>query len=243
MNIRSLSKNFDAMIDFFTTLDNPFTVVCLSEVWLTSTDLNLYAIPEYSAEFCCRDDNRYGGSAIYVSSNQPYRRRNDISFSTANVESVWLEFDCNFLRSNSRSTVIGCVYRSPSSSYAEFCSELETILNTLACEDKNILLFGDTNINLLDPTDKSCSNYINSFVGHGLESLINAPTRCSTNGTETLIDHILSNLTIEQLSGVVNISITDHYPVFTLIESSSSRKFPTKQKQNIDKEKICCVNI
>lgn len=52
-----------------------------------------------------------------------------------------------------------------------------------------------------------------------------------------LLNHILSNLTIEQLSGVVNISITDHYPVFTLIESST-RKYPTKQKQSFDKKKF-----
>lgn len=94
------------MIDFFTALDHSFTVICLSEVWLTSVDTNLYAIPHYSAEFCCRGDNRYGGSAIYVSASQPYRRRSDIAFSSANVESVWLEYDCNFLRSNSRSTVV-----------------------------------------------------------------------------------------------------------------------------------------
>lgn len=113
-NIRSLSKNYDSMIDFFSNLNNPFTIICLSEIWLSNADIVLFGIPGYTMEACVRKDTRYGGSAILIQDNQSYRRRHDLYFSCSNVESVFLEFDTSFLSANSRNTIIGS-YRSPSS--------------------------------------------------------------------------------------------------------------------------------
>lgn len=218
-NIRSLSKNYDNMIDFFSNLNNPFTIICLSEVWLTNADSKLFGIPGYTMEVCVRKDVRYGGSAILVQDNHPYHRRHDLSFSCPNVESVFLEFDKTFLSANSRNTIIGSVYRSPSSCSANFCSQLDAILNIITNENKNVVILGDINIDITNPNDSHCSNYTNCYAGYGLDSLITVPTRCPPSGSHSLIDHVLSNLHLEHCAGVVTVPITDHYPIFVLLKS------------------------
>lgn len=209
-------------------------MICFSEIWLTPFDTDLYNIPNYSVEFCLRSESRYGGSAIYVLSNLPYHRRQDISFSCANVESVWLEFDKTVITANNRSTIVASIYRSPSSSYAAFVSELEGILEKLTSENKNILLFGDINIDLCDLTHGSCVSYTNCFTGHGLESLVTEPTRCPPTASHSLLDHVLSNLTTKQTAGVINVSITDHYPVFLILPSNSPQCQQKVIKYNFD---------
>lgn len=233
-NVRSLSKHFDDIIDFFTNVNHSFSVVCFSETWLIPTDASLYGIPRYNAEFSFRENSRYGGSAIFILDNQSYIRRNDISFTCANVESVWLEFDQSFLETNNQKTIVGTIYRSPSSNYSDFCLQLEDTLDKLTSENKNILLFGDFNIDIADPISSVRSSYVNCYTGYGLESLITVPTRCSLTGSQTIIDHVLSNLTTECSAGIVNISITDHYPAFLLLKSTRLQQKHKQIKRSFD---------
>ena len=51
--------------------------------------------------------------------------------------------------------------------------------------NREVILFGDFNIDLLKPRLK----WIQTYTMHGLEQLINRPTRI-TDQTETLTDHI-----------------------------------------------------
>lgn len=219
LNIRSLSKHYDDLLNFLTLTDHTFSLVCLSETWLTPTDARLFSLPNYRAEFANRIDSRSGGSAIFVSNTLTYTRRDDISIATNKCESVWLELDKSFV--SNMNTIIGSIYRSPSSSYSEFCQELDKVLTVLNNENKNIIIVGDININLLDPSDSSCLDYITNLQGHGLESLLTSPTRCIPQGASTLIDHILSNVTSSQTAGIIDFSITDHYPIFLLLESTN----------------------
>lgn len=144
---------------------------------------------------------------MYVSNSLRYSRRYDFKFSTDKRESVWLEFDQCFLPN--RQTV-GSIYRSPASSYSGFCNELENILKCLTYQNKNIIITGGVNTNLIDLTDNSCSEYINCILGHGLQSLINLPTRSSGHDVGTVIDHILSNVSFSQSAGVIDFDITHH---------------------------------
>lgn len=64
---------------------------------------------------------------------------------------------------------------------------------------------------LLDIHNSSHAAYTDTLNGHGLESLITIPTRRNTTGQDTLIDHALSNLLVTPGSGVIEVSLTDHY--------------------------------
>lgn len=52
--------------------------------------------------------------------------------------------------------------------------------------------------------------------------------------SHSLLDHMLSNLTTKQTAGVINVSITDHYPVFLILPSNSPRSQQKVVKYNFD---------
>lgn len=120
--------------------------------------------------------------------------------------------------------MLGCIYRSPSSSDSEFLANLDAVFFKLSLENKNVVIVGDININLLDSDSKLTADYIGLFSGFGYESLIEHPTRCTLLGCETLLDHALSNLSPAPESGVVCADITDHYPVFLIFNAAVAKK-------------------
>lgn len=221
-NARSLRKNNDNINHFITSLNHHFSAICISETWLSDSDNNLHGFSSYQAEYCHRPSDSYGGVAIFLDSTVVYTRRRDLSFNIRNCEAVWLEIEDPLLTHNRKSFVLGSVYRSPSSSVPEFLHALDTILNKLSFENKNVLIVGDININLLDTSAKVYTDYTDCFSGYGLESVINTYTRCSPRGSKTLLDHALSNLTPPPVSGVLCTDITDHYPIFVSLERSAS---------------------
>lgn len=103
-------------------------------------------------------------------------------------------------------------------SLAEFLSALETVLNSSSLENKSILVVGDINVNLLDSNTSSIAAYTYCLSGYGFTCLIHSHTRCGTRGAHTLLDHASSNFN-PQASGVVNVDITNHYPIFATFDS------------------------
>lgn len=232
-NTRSFPKNKDDVMNFLSLSAHTFSVICLSETWLSPSDDKLFTVNGYDAEYDHRKSDRHGGSAILISKQLSYKRRSDIAFNVDKVESVWIEFDRASFPSN-KNTIIASIYRSPSSSYTHFCAQLDIILNRLNCENKNLIIVGDINIDITDITNSSCAEYANCFVGHGLESLLQSPTRCMSPGPGTLIDHVLTNVISPQIAGVVNFDITDHYPIFLLVESHNQRNVKTLKRHFFD---------
>uniref|UniRef100_A0A224Z9S1 Tick transposon n=1 Tax=Rhipicephalus zambeziensis TaxID=60191 RepID=A0A224Z9S1_9ACAR len=95
---------------------------------------------------------------------------------------------------------------------------------------------GDININLLNDTSTIVVNYTSLLQSYGYESLINVPTRQVPNGAGTLIDHAFSNSLISPQVKVLDIDITDHYPL-VLRFNYKSRPCPLPHfKYVLDKE-------
>lgn len=78
-NVRSLRKHYDDLSALFSVVDHTFSLIYLSETWLTSHDGALYGISGYTSEYCHRKGSRGGGSAILVESSVPNRWRLDLS--------------------------------------------------------------------------------------------------------------------------------------------------------------------
>lgn len=237
-NTRSLRKHHGDVLDFISVIEHNFSIICLSETWLSDSDGNLYGLSGYTTEYCNRDSQRGGGSAILAKSSLSYERRSDISFTNIQCESVWLEFDRNSIPLNNANTIVASIYRSPSSSYSEFCCQLEKILHALSSENKNIIICGDMNINIIDLNQQSCSEYVRCFLGFGLTSAINSPTRCDLAGSSTLIDHILTNITTYYTAGVIDYALTDHYPIFLLLGSQDLNRNLARTKSSFDASKF-----
>lgn len=151
---------------------------------------------------------------MFVSSSLSYNRREDLSICVDKCESLWLELD-NFLpHHNKTKTIVGTVYRSPSCSAVDFCNSFKATLEKISAENKNALILGDFNINLLDDSCPGHVDFTNCFNGFGFESLVNVPTRCVPHNMHSLLDTILSNVAFSPNVGVAEVNITDHYPVF-----------------------------
>ena len=76
----------------------------------------------------------------------------------------------------------------------------------------------------------SANLYINSILSHAAIPLITKPTRISNNSS-TIIDHIITNdLKHELQTFIVKSDLTDHYPIFCVINKNS-----TNNKKNIEK--------
>lgn len=133
-----------------------------------------------------------------------------------------------------RSTIVAAIYRSPSSSYPEFCSQLSNILNNLVIKNKNIVICCDININIINPDSASCLEYMHCLYSFGFSSHISAPTRNDLLGSSTLIDHIISSISSDHIAGVVDHCITDHNPIFFTLGFKNIKSNNTLTKRQFD---------
>lgn len=122
LNTRSLRRHFDEITCLLSSIRHHFSIICLSETWLTPSDGNLFAFDGYTSEYCHRGDSGHGGAAICIASSLSYRRRSDLSLDLHKCESVWIELPDAFLPKGTKQLVIGCIYRSPSSCLTDFCT-------------------------------------------------------------------------------------------------------------------------
>ena len=147
---------------------------------------------------------RGGGLLLYINNTFQYKRRFD--FETENIESVWIELKLP----KSKPIYICSVYRSPGSLIEwidNFEKEIEAVLGN---DDKEVLIMGDLNFNLLQNPPKRWLDFIEMF---NLTQNISQPTRITENSS-TLIDHIYTNRP-ENISEVIvsSFSASDHFPV------------------------------
>ena len=142
--------------------------------------------------------------------------------STTRLEAISVEI----IRPKSKPFIITAAYRPPRADVTVF-DELARIIETADFEDKEIILMGDLNCNLLtENPDHNVKqlNYICEI--YQLQQLINSPTRF-TESSNTLIDIIITNMTSRIVtSGVIHIGISDHRLRYAV------RKFSIPQRTN-----------
>ena len=189
INIRSLPKHFDDLSEFLLTLNRSFSIIAVSETWLHRSNSDLFHLPGYHFISGHREHKAGGGVGIYIQSHLKLKLRTDLQ-SSDNVlyESVLVEI----IQPHRKNIIVGCFYRPPDASVADFNKSLEGILSTISFENKLSYLMGDVNINhnILNSQSHQPSNeFINLMLSNSLYPLISKPTRI-TSSTATLIDNI-----------------------------------------------------
>ena len=115
-------------------------------------------------------------------------------------------------------------------SISEFNNDyLINLLEKINLENKNVVLIGDYNINLLD-YDISVDNsqFLNSMCSYSLFPTITQPTRI-TPKSRTLIDNIFINFhSPEVISGNITVSISDHLAQFISVPNLTKSNKPEK---------------
>ncbi|KAK3103380.1 hypothetical protein FSP39_018833 [Pinctada imbricata] len=151
-----------------------------------------------------RDGGSGGGLLLYVCNDFNFKRRYDLE--TQNIETIWAEI----MIPNSRSILLCSAYRPPSAPVAWVEAFATEVNNAVSCDDNEIILMGDFNIDLNKDPPSYWTSALETF---NLSQVINTNTRVTAN-SNTLIDHIYTNRpdNIQEVN-VPYITMSDHFPI------------------------------
>lgn len=223
LNIRSLRHKADLLrlegLDT-KTLD----ILTLSETWLDqSFEDSEVALPGFS---CVRMDRTgakkgFGGVAIYVRESLPFKIRNDLN--SFDHECLWVELT----RSKCRPTLICCAYRAPDIDFCNFILNLNNCMANIKLDKCDFVLLGDLNANMLSHSrDKEKQELLKFVRTFDFTQLITKATRVSES-VKSLLDVILVNNDHRIIdSGVVPVSLSDHYLVYCVLKSGVTKAPP-----------------
>ena len=154
-------------------------------------------------------------------------------YKSNNLESIFIEI----INTNNKNVLVGCVYGHPSMDPNEF-NEHYSILNEKPLLEKNkeIILMGDFNINLLRYNEgHNSTDFLDQICSCSLIPRITSPTRV-TPRSKTLIDNIFSTDTAnEVIAGNILTTLSDHLAQFLL--------FPIKRTKPESKANNYCRNF
>ena len=228
INIQSLISKVEELEVYLDA--NNVDILCISEHWLRCK-INSIGNNFINMSTFCRTKFKNGGVAIFCRQNI----FNEIK--VINLNSTEKEFECAAIEYNK--TIILTVYRSPASCVKYFLSKLHDTLLSLYDINKQIILTGDFNIDLLQPSKEveELSRVIKCF---GLKFNIFTPTRI-TDSSATCIDNVISDIKFKSVH-CDEPGLSDHKAqLVTFVNSSKSKvnnKFFVTIKRELSNENI-----
>ena len=230
-------------------LQFPFSIIGVSETWLTPTNIAQCELDNYKLITCNRINRQGGGVALYIRNNIDFVELTDLGINDDNIcQSLFIEF----LISNHKVVyyVTDIIYRPPNADVIFFNDYLDKTFNYLNKSNKLIsYLMGDFNINLLNMEENSITrDFFEIMTSYSYLPTIFRPTRV-TSYTATLIDNCFTNNYEHSAdSGILITDISDHLPIFHISDLKARNHIPVPQnkysisrqidKENIDKFKV-----
>ena len=123
-----------------------------------------------------------GGALLYINKDINFKIRNDLKiYKYKELESVFIEI----INRKGKNTIVGCIYRHPCMEVTEFNDVfLQNILEKLSYENKEIIIMGDFNIDILKyDTNSDSATFLDNMCRR---TYIISPTRI-TPRSQTLI--------------------------------------------------------
>ena len=143
-NIRSLTKNFDALYELISLPVSP-DVVCVSETRIKGEPLINISIPNYNS-FHKDSPTNAGGVAIYVSKKHQFKVIQEFKLNLKGCEELWIQLISN--KYSTHDIIIGAIYRQPTSDSEEFSDALCNSISKINKHKKLFYLVGDFNIDM-----------------------------------------------------------------------------------------------
>ena len=215
LNIRSIFANFDALNAFLSTLNIQFDVLSFSESWLNDSTRNLINLDGYHSLHSLRPVNRGGGISIFIKNCITTQKIESCCLSLPHIESLFVK-----LNHRNKKIIVAVIYKPPNANnnlFIEKLTEILTISNINSYDE--CILCGDFNYNLLElDNNNSVLNFFTSVNAFSLFPLISKPTRIADESA-TLLDNIFIRNPSNYKSGIFNIDISDHFPIFLIIRN------------------------
>lgn len=192
INIRSIKNKLHELNTYINSHGIVYDVIVVAESWIALTDVNMYEMGGYCSYHSYRKDRVGGGVSVWV--HRKY------------ISSLYFEYDDsynNFL----------CVYIQQLNIkilgiYNTNNEEFFNVFETFLAENKNCVIVGDFNIDLLQENNIK-NYYVNTLTSNGYCILNKIHSEFSTRKTfssNTIIDHIASDL----FNKSFNVSICSH---------------------------------
>ncbi len=207
-----------------------FSAICIQESWLSEgDDTSLIQLEGYECIPQGKLCSSKGGLIIYLHKNFKHKCRLKL-----NTYATWegQVIEVTQEKTLSKPLYIGNIYRPPKECleyYDQFINEFTPVLEKLERNNKEVILAGDFNINLLKINDKNIiSEYFDMLTSNSFYPKITVPTRL-TNTHGTLIDNFLCKLTentLDTTSGVLIKAFSDHQPYFILLNTILTKDSP-----------------
>ena len=230
MNIRSLVNKYEQLKCSLES--NNVDIFSISETWLTEgvnsniLNINGYNFERFDWQFVDVDTGlrkRVGGLCIYYNKHLACdtSKWREFNISSPDLELQMVEF----IREKARNVIFLNIYRPPNGRVENMIDHINLALSSISRRDrKDVVLMGDFNVNMLvrnaDERKLLRFGQINN-----LEQLIKQPTRC-TSTTANIIDLLFCDVTHVKSSGVIDLFISDHVPIFLI------KKMKTKKEKN-----------
>jgi len=209
-NIRSFNCNMDSLSVFLNSLNVMKPIIVLTETWFNAN--TSYEIDGYNGYHSFRHERGGGGVSIFILKSLLSSERPTLNLSEEIIETccVKVSFNAHF------SFNVLAMYRPPSKPCDDnFGNYLDGLLSENFVASDNVYMVGDLNVDLLSdsPSKGILTNVLASF---GFIPLITQITHPSIrpDGRDSILDHVWTNQLTRLSSGVFDVDITDHYPVF-----------------------------
>lgn len=225
INSRSIKKNFSGIIALLNSTTVKFTLIAITETWLSVSNEDFFQIDGYIFVPVSRTTKKSGGVAMFIDNTIDYKLLSDVSSIKDSIESLFVEISVN----RTDCMIIGCIYRPPNSDIGEFFNEMTILLNyPVIAKAKYSAVLGDFNIDLLDSLKSATRTFLNMMHAHFYSPTIDKPTRV-TETSATLIDNFfVNNLKIDRSTGILYSDISDHYPIILKLDLNITKNRPPK---------------
>ena len=222
INVRSLTANVDKLCLNLATLRHKFSVVAVSETWLSASTEECINMPGYDKVIKSRVGRHGGGVALFLDADLDikFKPRPDLEYPDESVyESLFIQISQPLLKT--KDIIVGVVYRPPGTQLEKFYDCFFPMIEKINSENRPCYILGDFNIDLLT-NSVSSQVYLNKFLSNGFYPRIDRPTRI-TEYSSTLIDHIFTNAhKNDTMSGIWVADIADHLPIYITLSHISA---------------------
>ena len=140
-----LAANGDIFSSFLNALYKTPDVFVMTETWLAEVSLELGTYDGYNSFHVVRNEARGGGVSVCVDCQYHASKIEVLCTTNENIEA------CVVTVNNEDFGVVVGIYRPPAGNVEIFNDILSRILNDDRVVNRNVILVGDMNINLLDP--------------------------------------------------------------------------------------------
>ena len=245
INIRSITNKWELFQTQFSSSN--LHVLGISETWLNDKlPSELYQLSNHYTlirnDRSWRDEGysttkKGGGVALFMSSSLTFSD-SDLSYlntSNIDIEVQWVTIQ----QPNSKTIIIGNLYRPPQGNIDNFTRVLENVLSNIDLTKNEIYIMGDLNVDMLDKKNISTKK-INDFIKpFGLRQLIKTPTRYSRD-KNSMLDVIFTNSDVISNTGVCDVHLSDHQMILTTRKKAKIIKrkctFTGRSYRNYDKD-------